>query len=81
MVNEGARVLEKSIAQGRAISMYATSPVTASRNGGGPMYYADMVGLRNVYEDIERFHAKHGYWWEPAPPLRSQKDGKRFADL
>ena len=83
MVNEGARVLEKSIAQRPSdIDVCYVTGYGFPKWRGGPMYYADMVGLRNVYEEIERLHAKHGYWWEPAPLLKQlTKDGKRFADL
>jgi 3-hydroxyacyl-CoA dehydrogenase len=77
------RVLEKSIAQRPSdIDICYVTGYGFPKWRGGPMYYADMVGLGNVYEDIERFHAKHGYWWEPAPLLKQlAKDGKRFADL
>ena len=83
MVNEGARVLEKSIAQRPSdIDICYVTGYGFPKWRGGPMYYADMVGLRHVYEEIERFHAKHGYWWEPAPLLKQlTKNGKRFADL
>ncbi len=29
---------------------------------GGPMWYSDTVGLKNVYERVSQ-------WWEPAPLL------------
>ncbi len=37
---------------------------------GGPMFYADRIGLAAVYEDIKRLHAQYGYWWQPAPHER-----------
>jgi len=47
-----------------------------------PMYYADRIGLPQVLADIRRFHAEHGFWWQPAPLLeRLVAEGKNFADL
>ena len=37
---------------------------------GGPMFYADTVGLSTVLERVEEFHQRHGHWWRPAPLLR-----------
>jgi 3-hydroxyacyl-CoA dehydrogenase len=46
------------------------------------MYYADMVGVANVYADVARFHKEHGYWWQPAPLLEKlAKEGRSFASL
>ena len=47
---------------------------------GGPMCYADTVGLRKVYERIAAFHKEHGYHWTPAPLLKKlAEEGKTFA--
>ncbi len=46
---------------------------------GGPMWYADSVGLKKVYEDIRDLHRRHGMLWEPAPPLKElAESGKTF---
>ncbi len=37
---------------------------------GGPMWYADTVGLKKVYERISEFQRVHGELWEPAPLLK-----------
>lgn len=51
------------------------------RIAGGPMYYANRIGLADVYADIERFHAEHGYWWEPCQLLKELAHaGLRFCD-
>jgi 3-hydroxyacyl-CoA dehydrogenase len=83
MINEGARLLEHAIAS-RASDIdivYATGygfPVVR----GGPMYYADTIGLDKVHADVKQFHAEHGYWWEPAPLLEKlAREGKTFADF
>jgi 3-hydroxyacyl-CoA dehydrogenase len=82
LVNEGAQILEEG---------YALRPVDIDIiyiNGygfpahrGGPMWYADSVGLKNVYNRILEFHREHGKLWEPAPLLKQLADqGKPFAD-
>ena len=49
---------------------------------GGPMWYADTVGLKNVMTRINEFHAQHGELWEPAPLLkRMAEEGKGFASF
>ena len=37
---------------------------------GGPMFYADTVGLKNVLAKIEEFEKRHGELWVPAPLLK-----------
>ncbi len=38
---------------------------------GGPMFYADTVGLKTVLTRIEEFRQRHGEdAWSPAPLLR-----------
>jgi 3-hydroxyacyl-CoA dehydrogenase len=49
---------------------------------GGPMWYADTVGLKQVYEHICEFQRRLGNWWEPAPLLqRLAEQGKTFAEF
>ena len=49
---------------------------------GGPMFYADTIGLDKVYADVQRFHDEQGYFWRPAPLLeRLAREGKRFSEL
>jgi 3-hydroxyacyl-CoA dehydrogenase len=52
------------------------------RYRGGPMFYADQVGLTQVLADVAAFHARHGEPWAPAPLLeRLGKEGKGFRDF
>jgi 3-hydroxyacyl-CoA dehydrogenase len=45
------------------------------------MWYADTVGLNNVYDCILEFRQRHGEIWEPAPLLKQlAEQGKTFAD-
>lgn len=49
---------------------------------GGPMFYADTVGLEKVYERVVEFGRQHGDWWQPANLLKDLAEGgKRFADF
>jgi len=82
LVNEGARILEEGIAQrpGDIDVIYLTGYGFPAWRGG-PMFYADTVGLDKVYADVRRFHETQGYFWKPAPLLeRLAREGKRFAD-
>lgn len=83
MVNEGARLLEQGIAlrPGDIDIVYVTGYGFPAHQGG-PMFMADRIGLDKVCADIQRLHAQHGYWWQPAPLLeRLAREGRRFADL
>ena len=49
---------------------------------GGPMWYADTVGLKKVYDRITGFQRIHGELWEPAPLLKKlAAEGRTFADF
>ena len=49
---------------------------------GGPMWYADTVGLKKVYDRISEFQRTHGELWEPAPLLKKlAAEGRTFADF
>ena len=39
------------------------------RHRGGPMFYADMVGLDTVQSRILRYRHDFGDYWQPAPLL------------
>jgi 3-hydroxyacyl-CoA dehydrogenase len=44
------------------------------------MWYADAVGLKNVYARVLEFHRDYGGVWEPAPLLqRLAEEGGTFA--
>jgi 3-hydroxyacyl-CoA dehydrogenase len=83
LVNEGARILEEGIAM-RAVDMdiiYVNGYGFPSYRGG-PMWYADSMGLKNVYQRICEFHSRHGELWEPAALLRRlAEEGKTFAEF
>lgn len=83
MVNEGARLLEQGIAlRASDIDIVYVTGYGFPAFRGGPMYYADQVGLDQVLADIRTLHAEYGYWWQPAPLLEKLvAQGKTFASL
>ncbi|HKR88995.1 MAG TPA: 3-hydroxyacyl-CoA dehydrogenase NAD-binding domain-containing protein [Phenylobacterium sp.] len=78
--NEGAKVLEEGIAQ------RASDIDVAMINGfgwpvdrGGPMYYADQLGLEKVVARLREFEARYGPQYKPAPLLeRLAAEGKKL---
>src|SRR6202043_3960640 len=73
LVNEGAHVL------GEGIALRAADIDVVYLNGygfpawrGGPMFYADTIGLKMVLARVEEFRNRHGDdLWAPAPLLRT----------
>ena len=85
LVNEGAKILEEGIAlRSQDIDVVYVYGYGFPVYRGGPMFFADQMGLRNVLEDIRRFRddGLNGEVWEPAPLLEKLvKKGKSFGDL
>ena len=81
LVNEGAKILEEGIAlRASDIDMVYLSGYGFPLFRGGPMFYADAVGLPNVLGAIERYASGyHGEAWTPAPLLvRLAAEGRTF---
>jgi 3-hydroxyacyl-CoA dehydrogenase len=81
LVNEGAHILEEGIAlRASDIDMVYLTGYGFPPYRGGPMFYADMIGLKKVLESIERFQKGYqGSQWKPAPLLvKLAKEGRRF---
>jgi len=81
LVNEGAMILEEGIAlRASDIDMVYLTGYGFPLYRGGPMFYADTVGLVNVLGSIEKFaKGRHGEAWKPAPLLaRLAAEGKGF---
>ncbi len=83
LVNEGARILEEGFAQRAAdIDVIYMTGYGFPAYRGGPMWYADTVGLKHVYQTVSEFHKRFGELWEPAPLLkRLAEAGGTFADF
>ncbi len=83
LVNEGAQILDDGVAlrAGDLDTIYVNGyGFPAFR--GGPMWYADAIGLKKVYERISEFHRQHGAIWRPAPLLEELvESGRSFADF
>ncbi|HVL34905.1 MAG TPA: 3-hydroxyacyl-CoA dehydrogenase NAD-binding domain-containing protein, partial [Burkholderiales bacterium] len=81
LVNEGAQLLEEGIAlRASDIDMVYLTGYGFPPYRGGPMFYADTVGLPAVLAAIERFRKGYrGDQWKPAPLLvRLAKESRRF---
>jgi 3-hydroxyacyl-CoA dehydrogenase len=71
LVNVGAQLLEEGIAlRASDIDVVYLTGYGFPSYRGGPMFYAETVGLKKVYETISGFHRSHGKYWEPAPLLQ-----------
>ena len=83
LVNEGARILEEGIAlRAVDIDIIYLNGYGFPAYRGGPMWYADTVGLNRVRDRISEFHRQQGQLWEPAPLLkRLAQEGKTFAEF
>ncbi len=79
-INEGAKILDEGIAlRASDIDIMWLFGFGFPRWRGGPMHYAETIGLAKVYETIEGFHREHGALWEPSPLLqRLAESGKSF---
>ncbi len=69
LVNEGARIVEEGIAaRASDIDMIYLTGYGFPMFRGGPMLYADEMGLYNVARRMQAFAASSGdAFWEPAP--------------
>ena len=83
LVNEGAKILEEGIAlRASDIDLVYLAGYGFPAFRGGPMFYADTVGLYGVVQSMKRFAANSRgdpEFWKPAPLLaRLAADGKSF---
>jgi 3-hydroxyacyl-CoA dehydrogenase len=71
LINEGFRILEEGVAQRASdIDVVWCAGYGFPRYRGGPLFYAEEVGLARVLEGIERYRARFGAMhWEPAALL------------
>jgi len=82
IVNEGAKILEEKIAVRPGdldviwVNGYAW-PVYL----GGPMFWADTVGLDTILNGLKKYQKTYGDVWKPAPLLEKLvREGKGFRD-
>ncbi len=84
LVNEGAHIVEDGIASRASdIDMVYLTGYGFPMHRGGPMMYADQVGLFNVVQAMKRFQRNpldDAKFWEPAPLLaKLAAEGKTFS--
>ncbi|HKW97568.1 MAG TPA: 3-hydroxyacyl-CoA dehydrogenase NAD-binding domain-containing protein [Bryobacteraceae bacterium] len=80
LANEGANILDQGFAlRPGDIDVIYVYGFGFPRHRGGPMFYADTVGLPTVLARIERFRSQFGDYWQPAPLLeRLANSGATF---
>jgi 3-hydroxyacyl-CoA dehydrogenase len=80
LANEGARVLEDGYAiRAGDIDVIYCHGFGFPRHRGGPMFYADTIGLATVLEQVKTYRARFGDYWTPAPLLeRLVSEGRGF---
>jgi 3-hydroxyacyl-CoA dehydrogenase len=83
LINEGARILDEGFALRPVdIDIIYIHGYGFPAYRGGPLWYADTVGLKNVFDRIREFERQHGEIWQPAPLLEHlAQQGKTFADF
>ena len=81
LINIGAELLDDGIAlRASDIDVVYVHGYGFPKYRGGPMYYADQIGLDIVYRDILSFHQQYGDAWRPASLLkRLAEAGRSFA--
>jgi 3-hydroxyacyl-CoA dehydrogenase len=83
MVNEAAKVVGEGIARRPLdVDMTLLFGYGFPRYWGGPLMWADIVGLPGLLADIESWASDDPYFWEPAPLLKQLvAEGRTFDDL
>jgi 3-hydroxyacyl-CoA dehydrogenase len=78
LANEGMRVLEEGYAlRPGDIDVVYCYGFGFPRYRGGPMFYADTVGLPTVLSRVQEYQARFGDYWQPAPLLDTLVRGGR----
>ena len=86
LINEGARIVEEGVAQRSSdVDLVYLNGYGFPAYRGGPMFYADRVGLSSVARALRRIAALAGAaaaFWTPAPLLvRLVQEGKTFSEF
>jgi 3-hydroxyacyl-CoA dehydrogenase len=82
MVNEGAKILDEGIAiRASDIDVIWVYGYGWPVYRGGPMFWADQIGLKTIRDRMLELQRKSGDEWAPAPLLNRLADqGKGFLD-
>ena len=82
LVNVGAQLLDEGIAlrPGDIDTIYLNGYGFPAYRGG-PMFWADQVGLKKIYDAMCKYQAVHGDTWKPAPLIEKlAQEGKTFRE-
>jgi 3-hydroxyacyl-CoA dehydrogenase len=78
LANEGARVLEEGYAaRASDIDVVYVHGFGFPRHRGGPMFYADTVGLATVLARVTAYRQQFGDYWRPSPLLERLASERR----
>jgi 3-hydroxyacyl-CoA dehydrogenase len=83
IVNEAAKILQEGVAiRPSDIDVVWVTGYGWPAYRGGPMYWADSVGLTSVRDTLKRLQKEQGDFFQPAALLNKLGDeGKKFADF
>jgi 3-hydroxyacyl-CoA dehydrogenase len=83
LANECARVLEDGFAiRASDIDVVYVHGFGYPRHRGGPMFYADTIGLPVILQRLRQYRREFGEHWRPAPLLeRLVAEGRGFHDV
>jgi 3-hydroxyacyl-CoA dehydrogenase len=83
MINEGAKILDEGIAlRASDIDAVWINGYGFPAHRGGPMFYADTVGLPQVNARVRDLMTRHGRVWQPSPLLEKlARENGTFASL
>ena len=83
IINESAKLLGEGIVlRSSDIDVIWSYGYGFPKHRGGPMYYADHIGIETVCDSLNRLALRHGKEFEPAPLLKKMAcDGKNFGGL
>jgi len=83
LINEGAKILDEGIAaRALDIDMVYVHGYGFPAYHGGPMFYADTIGAKTIYEKILDFAKEDPYFWQASPLLKKlAKTGGTFKGL
>jgi 3-hydroxyacyl-CoA dehydrogenase len=84
MINEGAKILEEGMSfRPSDIDVVWINGYGWPLYRGGPMHYADSIGLDKVAARLKEFQEQDGdEFWQPAPLIEKLvSEGKSFSDL
>lgn len=83
LVNIGAQLCDEEVAARPSdIDLAYIFGFGFPKYRGGPMKYADIIGLESVLSDIERFHDELGDFWAPSELLiELVEENETFDDL